>query len=155
MAFLARSMPQLLGRDLPGSLSSHASRRTAARRAFGQCRRTCDLVMRFRIFYSILISRQRRSSRRDMWSRKDKRKKKAAQTKETRRPPRCAVRKTRGQEYPLTRVEVKRKEKNNLAISSTLLHLFSFPGYPLVHSGRVCPVLIRSISHRPSHPRQF
>jgi len=78
----------------------------------------------------------------------------SAQTNEIRRPPRCAVRKTRGQEYPFTKKSRNdKKEKNNLTLSST--HLFSFPGYPLAHPGRVCPILIRSVSHRPSHPRQF
>jgi len=58
-------------------------------------------IISFYLF--ILLSRQRRSSRRDMWPRKDKgNQQSAAQTYEIRRPPQCAVRKTRGQEYPLT-----------------------------------------------------
>jgi len=54
-----------------------------------------------------------------------------------------------GAGVPPYKIEMKRKDKNNLAFPSTLLHLFGFPGYPLVHPGRVRPVVIRS------HSRQF
>jgi len=66
-------------------------------------------------------------------------------------PSPSTVRKTRGQEQ--RKVEMTRKKNNKLTLSST--HVISFSSYPLVHPGRVCPVLIRPVSHRPSHPRQL
>jgi len=94
--------------------------------------------------YFTLISRQRRSSQRDMWPRKDK------GEEEGQRPSSIGPLKQMksvalhgalsarlgGRSTPLTKIEMTRKEENNLTLSST--HLFSFPGYPLVHSGRVC-----------------
>jgi len=55
----------------------------------------------------ILFQRQRRSSQRDIWPKNEESQQPAlgrtAQTKGIRRPPQCAVRKSRGQEYPLTK----------------------------------------------------
>jgi len=82
----------------------------------------------------------------------------SATAKEIRRPPRCAVRKSRGQEYPHTRKKKRKREEQLLAFAPRgppVSRFSRLPHYPLIHPRGMSRFLIRSISHRPSHTRQF
>ena len=82
--------------------------------------------------------------------------------KETRQEPNssdlhgCAVRKSRGQEYPHTvRNTARKSAPNKLTYPSLFPSSPRFPRHPLIHSRGISGFLVCPVLHSPSYPRQL